>query len=328
MAPTTSSNVTDFDVITLGESMWRLSPPGFQRLETTQRLDINVAGAESNVAAALARLGKRVAWWSRLPDNPPGHHVANTLRMLGVDVSGVAWGGARLGTYYVEFGSHPRPAQITYDRENSSASQMSPDDFDWSKLRARWLHVTGITPALSESCRATVQRAIQEARAGGVKIAFDVNYRGKLWTWDEARLVYDELASMADVVITAERDAVSLLGEKQPTEHLARALHERWNGATVVVTAGTNGATAFDGRALAHADAFDVNIVDRVGAGDAFDAGLLCGLLEEQPLESALRFGCAVAALKLTMPGDMAIVTRAEVNTLLESSAVAGGIVR
>src|SRR5215207_6543836 len=144
--------------------MWRLSPPGRSRLEIATILDIQVGGSESNTAIALSRLGQRVAWWSRLPDNPLGKHVANTLRVHGVDVSSVAWGGDRLGTYFVEFGSPPRPTQVVYDRAASSASDMQPDHFDWSLVgKSRWLHLTGITPALSASCLATVRRAIQEA---------------------------------------------------------------------------------------------------------------------------------------------------------------------
>ena len=183
MAPTTSSTETRLDLITLGKSMWRLSPPGHERLEGTRTLDIHIGGAESNLASGLAQLGKRTAWWSRLPNSPTGRNVANTIRSYGVDVSGIKWSEGRLGTYYVEFGNTPRATQVIYDRANSAASQMQPDDFDWKRLQsADWLHLTGITPALSSSCLETVRRAIQEARKAGIKISFDLNYRAKLWT--------------------------------------------------------------------------------------------------------------------------------------------------
>ncbi len=157
MAPTTSSTAA-FDLITLGETMWRLSPPGRERLENTTTLDIHVGGAESNVAATLARVGKSVAWWARLPDNPAGRQVANTLRAQGVNTSGVRWSEGRLGTYFVEFGGTPRPTQVIYDRADSTASQMTPDDFDWDMLHGtRWLHLTGITPALRSSCIETIR---------------------------------------------------------------------------------------------------------------------------------------------------------------------------
>jgi 2-dehydro-3-deoxygluconokinase len=311
------SETKEFDLITLGETMWRLSPPGHFRLETAHQLDVQVAGTESNVAVALSRLGKRVAWWSRLPDNAPGHHVANTLQTYGVDVSGVCWGGSRLGTYYIEFGSSPRPSQVIYDRAGSSASEMRPDDFDWSLLRhTRWLHLTGITPALSPSCLETMRRAIAEARTAGINISFDLNYRGKLWTTVQAQPIMDELAAGCHLVITAERDAKAIFGTSDLPE-----LSQRWNGATVVLTRSAAGATAYDGGTTYDAAAFDVQMVDRLGAGDAFDAGMLSALMDGKPLDEALRYGCAVAALKLTIPGDMALVSRAEVEHLLTSGA-------
>lgn len=314
-----SSNEISYDVITLGETMWRLSPPGKGRLENATTLDIQVGGSESNTAIALSRLGKRVAWWSRLPDNPLGKHVANTLRMQGVDVSGVKWAGKRLGTYFVEFGSPPRPTQVVYDRADSAASQMHPQDFDWSLIRqTRWLHVTGITPALSATCLETVRRAVHEAKAANVPVSFDLNYRGKLWTYDEARPIYDELAAQAAVAIAAERDIRNCYGN---TVTLAE-LRARWNGAVIVLTNGAAGATAFDGN-LYHADAYPVQIVDRVGAGDAFSAGLLCAMLDGKPLSEALRWGNACAALKLTLPGDIALISRAEVEHLLASGDAA-----
>jgi 2-dehydro-3-deoxygluconokinase len=315
-----SSNALRYDLITLGETMWRLSPPGFTRLDNASHLDIQVGGSESNTAIALARLGKKVAWWSRLPSNPLGQHIAQTLRMHGVDVSGIHWQeNARLGTYFVEFGSHPRATQVVYDRANSAASQMQPDDFDWSLLRqTRRLHLTGITPALSASCLQTVRCAMAEARQAGIDISFDINYRAKLWTWDECRPVMDELASHSSLALVALRDARSLLdnGNLSP-HHLIRELHERWNGTQVVMTRGENGALVFDGDTLFEIPAFRVHIVDRVGAGDAFSAGLLCGLLDGKSLPDAVRYGTAVAALKMTMPGDIALISRAEVEALL-----------
>ena len=315
-----SSNEIKYDVLTLGETMWRLSPPGRERLDTTRSLDVNVGGSESNVAIALARLGKRVAWWSRLPDNGPGRHVAATLRMHGVDVSGVCWDNGRLGTYFVEFGSPPRPTQVIYDRANSSASHMRPEDFDWSVIRhCRWLHLTGITPALSASCLETTRRAVHEARAANVPVSFDLNYRAKLWTPAQAAAVYDELAGCATVVIAAERDVRLMYGANGN----AHDLHERWNGAVVVLTRSADGAIAYDGKTDVEAPGYPVQVVDRVGAGDAFDAGLLCALLDGKPLGEALRWGNAVAALKLTMQGDIAVIHRAEVEHLLAEGSSA-----
>jgi 2-dehydro-3-deoxygluconokinase len=321
VAPTTSSDATEpYDLITLGETMWRLSAPGHTRLDVTATLEVNVGGAESNLAIALARLGKRVAWWSRLPDNPLGQHIAQTLRTFGVDVSGIYWQkDARLGTYFIEFGSAPRPTQVVYDRANSAASQMQPGDFDWSVFgRTRRLHLTGITPALSASCLETVRTAIREANNAGVPVSFDLNYRAKLWSWDECRPVMDELASQCQMVIGATRDAQNLVSDTIEGEPLVRRLHERWQGATVILTKGAEGPVAFDGTDFYHVPAFTgVQIVDRIGAGDAFDAGLLCALLDGKTLPEAMRYGNAVAALKMTMFGDIALVRRDEVEALL-----------
>lgn len=321
MALTTSSSETEYDLVTLGETMWRLSAPNHRRLDVTDMLEIQVGGAESNMAIALARLGRRVAWWSRLPDNPLGRHVAQTLRTFNVDVSGVYWQpGARLGTYFIDFGSPPRPTQVIYDRANSAASQMQPDDFDWSVLqRTRRLHLTGITPALSPSCLETVRRAIREAQAANVQISFDLNYRAKLWGWDQCRPVMDELAAQCHLVIGATRDAQNLVADTSiEGETLVRQLHQRWNGATVVLTKGAQGAVAFDGKSCYDVNAFHgVQIIDRIGAGDAFDAGLLYALLDDKPLPQALRYGHAAAALKMTIPGDIALISRGEVEALL-----------
>lgn len=322
MGHTTSSATTNPDLITLGESMWRLSPPGQERLEGARSLNIHVGGAESNVASALARLGKRVEWWSRLPDHAPGHQVANTLRMHGVDTSKVRWVEGRLGTYYVEFSSPPRPVQVIYDRANSAASQMQPDDFPWEQLQgARWLHLTGITPALSESCLATVKRAIQEARKANVSISFDLNYRAKLWTPEQAARVLDELAAQCTLVIGAERDIQTLFHIGGSPEDILRTLRQRWPETSIVLTQGGNGSSAFDGNQMAHADVFPAENPIRIGAGDAFDAGLLCALMDGKPLADALTYGNALAALKMTMPGDIALVTREEIEQLISKRA-------
>lgn len=313
-----SSTTKSLDLIALGETMWRLAPPGRTRLETTRTLDVEVGGTESNMSIALARLGKRVAWWSRLPDNPPGHHVANTLRQFGVDVSGVAWGGDRLGTYYVEFGSSPRPTQVIYDRANSAASQMLPEHFDWDRLaEARWLHLTGITPALSDHCRVTVRHALKMAQQYDVTVSFDLNHRTRLWSWDAARSVYDEIAAQATLFIAAERDALDFLDKEQDYEATLRELHARWSKPTIVLTRGGDGSASFDGGEIHAYESYTCEVVDRVGAGDAFDAGLLCALMEDKPMTEALQFGNACAALKMTVPGDIAIITRAEVERVI-----------
>lgn len=317
MAPTTSSTAA-FDLITLGETMLRLSPPGRNRLDNLTSLDVHVGGAESNVASALARLGKSTAWWSSLPNNTLGRQVASTLRMHGVDTASIAWREGRLGTYFVEFGSAPRATTVIYDRANSAASQMTLDDFDWSLLaQTRWLHLTGITPALSQNCLETVRHALQQVKQNGIQRSFDLNYRAKLWSPEDAAPVLSELAAQCSLVIAADRDIKTLFGLEG--DSVAQQLFERWQPELLIITQGERGAIAYDGRQIVHAPALQVAEPIRIGAGDAFDAGLLYALMENKTPHEALIYGNTLAALKMTMPGDIALVTRAELEQLVHN---------
>lgn len=311
-----------YDVLTLGETMWRMSAPSQMRLEQVTSLNVHVGGSESNTAAALSRLGKRTAWWSRLPDNPLGHHVAAALRAHGVDVDHVLYAGARLGTYFVEYGSPPRPSQIVYDRAGSSASQMHPAEFPLSLLdQTRWLHLTGITPGLSSTCLDTVQHVLSEARARSIPVSFDINYRSRLWSWEQARPVIASLAPHCTLLIAAERDALQILQHTQSASDLAFALRDRWNIPTVVITRSEHGAVGLDSNGLVEVQAFSVQVVERIGAGDAFDAGLISGQLDGLSLADSLRLGCAAAALKLTIPGDIALISKSDVDQVLANAA-------
>lgn len=314
----TTTRETRYDLLTLGESMLRLSPPGNMRLEQATQLDLFPAGAESNLAIALARLGKRAAWMSRLPDSPLGYLLANNLRQHGVDVSGIVWAaGERVGTYFVEFAAPPRSSRIWYDRAGSAASRMTPADLPLDKIAAaRWLHLTGITPALSPSCAETVRAAMTHARDHGLTISFDVNYRALLWPPDVAGQALAPFCEQADYTLVAVRDAHSLFGATEDAETAARELQARFGGC-VIITRGAEGSVACDGQTLVSGPGFETTIVDRVGAGDAFDAGVICRLLEGADLADALRFGAAVAALKMTIPGDVALISRAEVEDVL-----------
>lgn len=319
---TGSPTTKRFDCITLGETMLRLSPPGTQRLEQTRSLGLHIGGAESNFAAALARMGQRVAWVSRLPQNPLGLQTAQAIRQQGVNIEGVRWAeNERMGLYFVEHGPAPRGVRVWYDRAGSAASRMSPEDLPLDMIAAsRWLHLTGITPALSAGCAATAQAAMQHARQHGLMISFDVNYRALLWPPEQAASILEPLCQEADYVTAALRDAVSLFGAPDRADQAAQALQARWGG-TVLITSGDSGAVACDGIQITNGAAFLTTIVDRLGAGDAFSAGVICRLLEAAPLADALNFGAALAALKLTIEGDMALVNRSEVEAL-----IAGGL--
>lgn len=311
-----------FDVVTFGETMLRVVPPVPLRLGQTDSFNVSFGGAESTVAANLAQLGRRVSWFSRVPDNPLGHQLVRTLRGYGVDTDGVVFDPtARLGLYFVELGEAPRGVQVWYDRKNSAASQMRPDELPagWIE-QTRWLHVTGITPALSDSCRQTVFKAIHRARDAGVAVSFDVNYRALLWPPHDAAAALAPLCEQADVVFIARRDADSLFDVSGELHTVAKALQTRWGG-TVFVTSGEQGAAAHDGTTLAETAAFPTTIVDRLGAGDAFTSGIIDQLLSGASLGEALRFAAALAALKLSISGDIAFVTRAEVERVIRDKS-------
>lgn len=309
---------TSFDVFTLGETMIRLTPKGFTRLEEAAELEVRIGGTESNVAIALARLGLNVAWASRLPRNPLGELVARRIRSFGVDICHVCWAdGERMGLYFIEPGAAPRSGVILYDRAASAASAMTPEDFDWSVMdRVRHVHLTGITPALSDSARATTARAIAEARARSVTVSFDVNYRARLWSPESARDVLTPLVADVDLLISTESDAAIVFGFEGSPEELAIRAGGLTRAPLVALTLGGQGALLWDRTEFHRAEAFPVQAIDRVGAGDAFDAGLISGFLQGDAPEG-IRRGMAMAAIKHTIPGDEWISSMAEVESLL-----------
>jgi 2-dehydro-3-deoxygluconokinase len=306
------------DVFTLGETMIRLSPPAPQRLEEGGQLAMNAGGTESNVAANLARLGKKTLWFSRLPDTPLGQYILMELRQHGVDTSTVQLiPNERMGLYFIEYGSAPRGIRILYDRANSAASHMTPADLPYEKLeQSRWLHLTGITPALSATCAETTRAALDHAQKHPIQISFDVNYRALLWSPEACAAVIEPFCQAANITFVALRDAITLFHTSENIHEALRDLQARWGG-TVIITHGENGASAFDGQIILTAPAFPADIIDRIGAGDAFVSGVICRLLEDAPLEDALRFGTAMSALKLSITGDIARITRPEVEVLV-----------
>ncbi|GAB4548860.1 MAG: bifunctional 2-dehydro-3-deoxygluconokinase/2-dehydro-3-deoxygalactonoki nase [Anaerolineae bacterium] len=312
------------EFITFGETMLRLSAAGNQRLEAAQSFEVHPGGAESNVAAALARLGKSAAWISRLPDNELGRLTASRLRSYGIDLSGVSWSAAeqneRMGLYFVEFGAPPRPTRVRYDRADSAFSHMQPAELPLEMIRAaKWLHLTGITFGLLGNCTETARVLLSEARRADLIISFDVNYRAALWSPTTAGAALEPICEQAEVIFCALRDAVALFGMENHLRRATAGLHARF-GKKVIVSNGSSGAAAMDAAGLVECPAFPVTIVDRVGAGDAFAAGVICRLSEGASLLDALRFGAAAAALKLTTVGDIALISRAEVEMVLRDN--------
>jgi 2-dehydro-3-deoxygluconokinase len=306
-----------YDLTTLGETMLRLSVPAGKRLESAQRFDVHPGGAESNVASLLARLGRRTAWCGALPDSALGRRVAGDLRAAGVAVEHIAWrASGRIGTYYVEFSLPPRPIQVIYDRADSCAAQLGPTDLAWDALlTTRLLHLTGITPALSPTCRALTAEAIARARAAHLPISFDVNYREKLWPPAEAAAVLRPLIAGVDLLFCGQGDAQRLFGCRGAAEAMLAQLAALSGARTVVMSIGDGGVLAtVDGVVLA-TEAAPVGLIDRLGAGDALAAGVIDGWLDGD-LAAGLRRGVVLAALALSQHGDMVVTTRAELEVL------------
>lgn len=311
-----------FDVTTLGEMMLRLSVPAGKRLETATNFDVHPAGAESNVISLLARLGWRTRWTGALPENPLGRLAANALRVAGVDLDGIVWSeNGRMGTYYVEFAAPPRGIQVTYDRAHSCASKLKSQDIDWQALLdTRLLHLTGITPALSLTCRELTIEALHRAKQAGIPISFDVNYRQKLWSEADAAETLMPLMQGVALLLCSSVDADRLFGCKGSMQEVAQAMRERSDANTVVVTFGDQGALLWDGKTWLHEAARPTQIADRLGAGDALAAGVIQGFLEND-YPAGLRYGVTLSALALSQLGDMVVTNRKELQALARGSS-------
>jgi len=307
-----------FDVVSLGEAMLRLSVPIGQRLDNLRSLDVEIGGAEGNVCVALARLGRRTGWVSRLPDHALGQYVVRGLRADGVDVSAVRRApGERMGVYFIEYATTPRTIQVIYDRADSAAARMTVDDVDWGYLLdTRVLHLTGITAALSDSCYEIVAQAVRRARAAGVTVSFDVNYRAKLWDAATAGARLRPLMAEADVLFCKSVDASLLFDCPGEPRELMMGLKALTHAQAVFCTFGEQGAALLQGDEFTAQPALPVVIVDRIGSGDAFAAGALDGWLDGDARQG-LRRGLALAAIALSQHGDRVLTSRAELNAVM-----------
>jgi 2-dehydro-3-deoxygluconokinase len=293
------------DLVTFGEVMIRLSPILGVRLEDARQLDVEVGGAECNVAVAMTGLGRRCAWISKLADNELGRLVLRRVRQTGVDTSRLSWArGARAGTYFVEFGSRPRGAKIIYDRKGSAASQLGPDDIDWDFLTDfALLHLTGITPSLGRGCEKAARMALERAREAGMITSFDVNYRSRLWSPRAALDCLGGMISQVDVLFLTLDDARNVFKVKGDPEEVLLRMMEEYGPDTIALTLGPEGAMALHEGEIYRSPGYEVDEIDRIGAGDAFDAGFLHGYLRRD-VQGALDMGVAMAALKHTVKGD------------------------
>lgn len=337
------------DLVSFGEAMVRLCPPGFGRLELATLLEMQPGGAELNTAVGVARLGAaagiRAAWVSRLPVNPLGRFIANKAREHGVLTDHIVWDAdpnARCGTYFLEEGAAPRASSVLYDRARSAFALLAPDELDWPRILTgtRYFLVTGITPALSAGCLEATRRALRAAHEAGAQVVFDPNFRSKLWTLEQARAVYLDLAPHVDILAcsheglrtfydvaaadpdAAAREAIERF-DLQAVVMTTRVELGMWRnrvGAAVVARDGAGGIRTFHDRER------EVEIVDRLGAGDAFLAGflhvLLAGEAQRPDWARATAYGGACAAIKHSIRGDFPIVTEAEIRQEIEAPAL------
>lgn len=306
------------ELVTFGETMLRYSPPPGKRLENAEAFDVHVGGAESNVAVAAARLGRTATWLSKLNNSPLGRRVERTLRGQGVTPDIVWTDEGRPGVYYLEPGGDPRGTNVIYDREGASVTTATPEELSTDPIRAAdAFYTSGITPALSETLADTTESLLRTGRAADTTTAFDVNFRSKLWSARAAREALSDVLPLVDVLFVAERDAATVFGQTGDAESIARGFCEAHGHTTVVVTQGDRGALAVTEDATYDQPAFTVDTHDPVGSGDAFVGGFLAYWLAESEVDAALEYGAATAAVKRTLDGDMALVSPAEVESVL-----------
>lgn len=329
-------------IITMGEIMLRLSTPLNERFIQADEFDINYGGGEANVAVSLANYGHETEFITAVPDNEIGSCAVAALRKYNVGTHHIARCGERLGIYFLETGSSVRPSQVIYDRAHSSISTATEADFDFDAVfdSADWFHFTGITPAISDTAAELTEKALIAAKRHGVKVSVDLNFRKKLWTSEKAQRVMTQLMKYVDVCIGNEEDADLVLGFKPGNSNVTSGelnladyqsifeqMVEKFNfeycisSLRVSHSASDNGWSACiyarDDKEFYHSREYHIHpIVDRVGGGDSFAAGVICKMAEGTDFKEALEFGVAASALKHTIPGDFNLVSRKEVESL------------
>ena len=331
-------------IVTLGEIMLRLSPAGNYRFVQSESFQIFPGGGEANVAVSLANYGHTACFVSKLPSHEIGQIAVNALRRYGVKTEYISRGGDRVGLYYAETGASMRPSKVIYDRAHSAIAEADISDFDFDKIMADadWFHWSGITPAISDKAAEIVRVACEAAKRHGVTVSVDLNFRKKLWTSEKAISVMRPLMQYVDVCIGNEEDANMCLGYKPDADveggktdaegyyEIFKGMMKEFGFKYVVSTlresysASHNGwkALIYDGKIFYESKHYDINpIIDRVGGGDSFSAGLIHGLLSYKDQAKALEFAVAASALKHTIPGDFNLVSTSEVESLAKGNA-------
>lgn len=326
-------------VITFGEIMLRLAPEGYYRFVQADTFGATYGGGEANVAVSLSNYGLDAKFVTKLPKHEIGQAAVNSLRKYGVDTSYIARGGNRVGIYFLEKGASQRPSKVIYDRANSAIYEATKEDFDWEKIfeGAEWFHFTGITPALNDTVADICLDACKAAKKMGLTVSCDLNYRNKLWTKEKAGNVMAKLCEFVDVCIANEEDAADVFGihaegtdvTKGNVNHegyksVAKQLSDRFGFSKVAITlresisANDNNWSAmlFDGSEYMFSKKYSVHIVDRVGGGDSFGAGLIYSLINNFSSRDAIEFAVAASCLKHAVEGDFNLVSVDEVNKL------------
>jgi len=332
--------------VTLGEIMLRLSTQGYNRFVQSDSFDINYGGGEANVAVSLARYGIDSYFVTKLPVHEIGEAAVSSLRKYGVSTDFIVRGGDRIGIYFLETGASQRASKVIYDRAGSSVTTLTSGELDWNEVfrDAQWFHWTGITPALGKNLQDVIKTACEAAKKNNVTISADLNYRAKLWTTREAQSVMIPLMDFVDVCIANEEDAEKSLGlkagftniesgelDEKGYFNLAKELKSKFNFKTVAITlresfsASRNGWSALllddkDCKEPYRSRRYDIQVVDRVGGGDAFAGGLIYGLLTKNNTRDALEFAVAASCLKHSIPGDFNLVSINEVEKLAKGS--------
>ena len=328
-------------VICFGEIMLRLSPPGYLRFVQTNSFEAVYGGGEANVSVSLANLGMDVAFVTKVPDNQIGQAALNELRRYGVDTGWIVKGGERLGIYFLEQGASQRPSKVVYDRKYSAIAQAQKSDFDWHQIfqGVQWFHFTGITPALGDNVAELTLEACKIAKENGLTVSCDLNYRKNLWGTEKAGLVMSQLMPYVDLCIANEEDAEKVFGiqaagsdvasaklSQEGYQNVARQLKAKFGFQKVAITLrgsisasdNTWAAMYYDGNDYFFSKSYPIHVVDRVGGGDSFGAGLIYALINQYSSQAVIEFAGAASCLKHSIEGDFNQVSLAEVTALMK----------
>lgn len=328
-------------VVTFGEIMLRLAPEGYERFTQSERFTAIYGGSEVNVAISLLDYGIDASFVTKLPDNLIGQSAINSLRKVGVDTNGIIRGGERIGLYYIEKGMAQRPSRIVYDRKHSSISEAEPSEFDWPTIfkDANWLHISGITPAISDNGYRLSLHAMRAAKQHGLTVSFDSNYRSNLWSIQSARASIQELLQYVDVYIGGPMDAEKMFDITACSEYIINGEHtmpayldicaqltKRFGFKHIAMTMrGSISASDNTWQAMLYSAGqayfskkYCMHIVDRVGGGDSFASGLLYGLIQNLDHQETIEFATAASCLKHSIEGDVNRVTVQEVMRLVQ----------